>query len=115
MNKDYQTRMFGFEVSEEYHDTVRLSKPERERRSEEARRQTELIEVLFMKHKRLSPSQVWQKLMEQGSSILLTSVRRSITNLTNAKVLKKCVDEKGKEVKVMGMYGSPEGVWEYRV
>jgi hypothetical protein len=53
----------------------------------------------------LSPSQVWRIGTDHGLSWLLTSVRRSVSNLTDAKVLERC------ERTVAGPYGRPEGLW----
>ncbi len=53
----------------------------------------------------LSPSQVWQQGIDHGRRWLLTSVRRSITNLTNAHVLVKLSGSRP------GPYGRPESLW----
>jgi len=53
----------------------------------------------------LSPSQVWQRGLDHGRSWLLTSVRRSITNLTDAGALSRLNESRD------GPYGRPEGLW----
>lgn len=53
----------------------------------------------------LSPSQVWRIGEQGGRRWLLTSVRRSITNLTDAGVLVRL------SVTRMGPYGKPEHTW----
>ena len=57
----------------------------------------------------LSPSQVWQVGINAGRRWLLTSVRRSITNLTNAEVLARA------EGVHAGPYGRPEHRWQLRM
>lgn len=52
-----------------------------------------------------SPSQVWNYGRSAGRDWLLTSVRRSISNLEKAKVLKKT------GIMVNGPYGRPENTW----
>ena len=53
----------------------------------------------------VSPSQVWNQGLAHGRKWLLTSVRRSITNLTNANVLVKLSGTR------MGPFGAKEGLW----
>lgn len=53
----------------------------------------------------LSPSQVREHCARMGRDWLLTSVRRSITNLTARKLLIRTGD------KVRGAYGMPEHLW----
>ena len=54
----------------------------------------------------LSPSMIFKALREKWP---LTSIRRSITNLTNkSKMLIKL------NQKVTGIYGQPEGLWIYK-
>lgn len=52
-----------------------------------------------------SPSQVWQVGRDAGRQWLLTSVRRSMTNLEHAGALEKL------DVQRPGPYGRPERVW----
>lgn len=68
--------------------------------------QDEVITAIYESHwpKPLSPSQV-HNLM--GGKCPLTSVRRSITNLTNRNVLSKTMD------KHQGAYGRPEYCWTF--
>lgn len=57
----------------------------------------------------LSPSQVWQIGVDGGRGWLLTSVRRSITNLANAGVLVHLSAMRP------GPYVRPEGLWSLPV
>lgn len=73
-----------------------------------AEQQDELVLAIFRTEQRpLSPSQVWQIGQQYGKRWLLTSVRRSITNLADPDV--------GPLVHLsatrMGPYGKPEGLW----
>jgi hypothetical protein len=71
-----------------------------------AEQQDEAVLAIFRGNPRaLSPSQVWAIGQENGRQWLLTSVRRSITNLTNADVLVHLHASR------MGPYGRPEGLW----
>jgi hypothetical protein len=57
-------------------------------------------------HKPWSPDQVWKMVFYQG--VPLTSVRRSISNLTAAGYLEKL------KVMRMGHYGRPVHVWRFK-
>ena len=57
----------------------------------------------------LTPSQVHSIGQGNGLSWLLTSVRRSLTNLTNAEVLVHLHETRP------GPYGRPEGLWQLAV
>lgn len=66
-----------------------------------------VIAIYRAAHGPLSPSQVWQQGIDHGRKWLLTSVRRSITNLADPKagVLVRLHGHR------MGMHGRPEGLW----
>lgn len=71
-----------------------------------AEQQDEAVLAIFRAHAHpLSPSQVWQAGLHHGRAWLLTSVRRSITNLTDARVL-VCT-----RTTQPGPYGRPEHTW----
>ena len=59
----------------------------------------------------LSPSQVWRIGEQGGRQWLLTSVRRSITNLADP----KCVVLVRLNATRMGPHGRPEGLWSLPV
>jgi|TARA_R100001480_G_C4693864_1_gene176541 predicted ArsR family transcriptional regulator len=59
----------------------------------------------FNKHKEASPSQVWMSFVKDGGRVPMTSIRRSITNLTQDNYLIKS------EKKKQGYYGRPEYIW----
>lgn len=73
--------------------------------SDKAKSQDERIKLWFQNQPRVnySPSQVWRLLFKDN--IPLTSVRRSMTNLTREGVL--CQTEE----KRIGVYGRPEKTW----
>ena len=71
-----------------------------------AAHQDEIVLAIFRSFPSpLSPSQVWERGVWEGRQWLLTSVRRSITNLANADVLVHLSGHR------MGPYGRPEGLW----
>lgn len=53
-----------------------------------------------------TPSDVWTRLVNSGRNILLTSVRRSVTNLEHAGALVKMDESR------MGPYSRPERCWQ---
>lgn len=72
-----------------------------------AEQQDEAVLAIFraLHSSSLAPSQVWQTGTANGRHWLLTSVRRSITNLTNAGVLVRASRLHD------GPYGRPEHTW----
>lgn len=89
-----------------YHDTTHLPPDELAQAVDTASHQDDLVLRIFAKAgKPLSPSQVWRIGCDQGERWLLTSVRRSITNLTKSKALQKTGERRE------GQYGRPEMVW----
>ena len=60
----------------------------------------------FNTHGRATPSEVWLHFNKHENNVPITSIRRSITNLTNSNLLSK-TDNKRE-----GVYGRPEYVWE---
>ena len=59
----------------------------------------------FNTHGKATPSEVWLHFNKHENNVPITSIRRSITNLTSYNMLSKT--EKKKE----GIYGRPEYVW----
>jgi hypothetical protein len=91
-----------------YYNTVPITGDDLKHARAAAAHQDDLVLRIFAKAgKPLSPSQVWRIGCDQGERWLLTSVRRSITNLTNANPprLRKTGDRRE------GQYGRPEMVW----
>lgn len=72
--------------------------------------QNEYVLELFKLHNKLSPSMAWRKyLLASGkANTPLTSIRRSISTLTNQGVLEQT------EEKVKGSYGRNEFFWRLK-
>lgn len=72
-----------------------------------AEQQDEAVLAIFRgsQGRALTPSQVWRVGLEGGRNWLLTSVRRSMTNLTDAEVLVRL------STTIPGPYGKPEHQW----
>jgi len=89
-----------------YWPTTPLTRDELAGAMRVAEQQDELVLAIFRGTPGpLSPSQVWRIGQDHGRQWLLTSVRRSITNLTNAQVLVRLTGTRA------GPYGRPEGLW----
>lgn len=91
-----------------YWPTTPLSRDQLAGAMRVAEQQDEVVLAIFRAEQRpLSPSQVWQIGQDMGRRWLLTSVRRSITNLADPKcgVLVHLHDTRP------GPYGRPEGLW----
>lgn len=91
-----------------YWSTTPLSRDQLAGAMRVAEQQDEAVLAIFRAEQRpLSPSQVWQIGQDLGRRWLLTSVRRSITNLADPKcgVLVHLHETR------MGLYGRPEGLW----
>ena len=88
-----------------YYNTTSQSGQTLKEYTDKARSQDEIILELFAKHKRLSPSRVFV-LIQAISPCPVTSVRRSISNLTGeGKLIKLALMEPG-------IYKRPEHIWE---
>ena len=71
-----------------------------------AKSQTDLILDLMRRHKQLTPSEVYRLLLQDGTVVLLTSVRRSMTVLMrNGKLWKT---DRRKD----GLYGRKESIYK---
>ena len=96
--------MAGHEVG--FHNTTNESGAQLELFTAKAETQNEAVYEMFKRYYSLSASECFTKLQNQTRlTWILTSVRRSITNLTNAGKLIKT------EKKVSGFYGRPEYVY----
>ena len=71
--------------------------------------QDNIVMEYFNIHGRATPSEVWLHFVKHVNRVPITSIRRSITNLTSFNMLSKT--EKRKE----GIYGRPEYVWSKRL
>jgi len=72
-----------------------------------ADRQDLKILYTFLTYKKMTPSECWN-VYYRKTAVPLTSVRRSITNLTKAGKLVKTNEKK------IGIYGRPEYIWELK-
>jgi Fe2+ or Zn2+ uptake regulation protein len=89
-----------------YFDTTKLAKKELLDANAEATAQENNILQIFKKHSPLSPSDVWRIYERNFGSILLTSVRRSITVLTKKGLLTKTNLQK------ISVYNAKEFIWK---
>jgi hypothetical protein len=89
-----------------YYDTTRLPLDALAAAVRRAEMQDEAVLAAFRCHLILAPSRCHSIVTAAGPQMLLTSVRRSIANLTKAGALRKL------EKTCPGPYGSPEHLWE---
>ena len=87
-----------------FYNTIELNETELEKEIKNAKNQEEKILIVFKKEKELTPSEVWEYLMEYP----LTSIRRAMTNLTDQGRLIKTNTQK------VGYYGKPNYVWKIK-
>ena len=87
-----------------YHQTTPLSTDQLRDAIASCNRQELKVLRLFREHGQLTPSVCWQKF--GSNDALLTSIRRSITDLTERGLLRKMGELQE------GFYGRPEHVWE---
>lgn len=94
-----------------FHDTVPLPPSElNEHRVRAVRQKEEVLNFFKDRYPRnYTPSEVCEALKRNGSYILLTSVRRSITDLTKEGRLQKCVHSESRK----GQYGTLNRTWKY--
>lgn len=88
-----------------YWDTTALPSDQLAAAIRAAEDQDAAVLAILQPGRLLSPSQVWDAGCRVGRSWLLTSVRRSMSNLTDAKVLVRT------DVKRRGPYGRDEFCW----
>lgn len=95
-----------------YYNTNTLFGPELKQAEEKTKKQEELVMDVFKKLLQpLTPSLVYRYLINNGkinANTPLTSIRRSITYLTQKEELVKT------PVKVKGLFGSPEHKWRLK-
>lgn len=94
-----------------YHDTIPISEEKLPEAREKASIQKGIVLDFFRQRFSMSftPAEVHEILEHDGHKILLTSVRRSITNLTKENKLIKCDYSESKK----GAYGALNRVWKY--
>ena len=114
--KEMENYTHDTELSLIFHDTVPLPEEQLSLARETAKKQRELILAFFRDRfsMNFTPAEVYEYLNEHfdtwGMSILLTSVRRSISDLTKEGRLIKCQWSERRE----GAYGKPNRTWRYR-
>ena len=86
-----------------YHNTTNLSGDDLKDSTKKAQTQNEAVMEIFRMNTSMSPSQVWKCYGTVKAP--LTSIRRSITNLTKDGYLKKTVIQRH------GVFGKPEYVY----
>lgn len=97
-----------FELGQSYFDTTRLQRAMLFRAQCAALEQTALVMEIFRLHRRpLTPWEVWQEGIQNGRQWLITSVRRSISVLSDgeAPTLVKLDSLR------MGPHGKPSHEW----
>ena len=87
-----------------FYNTIKFGKSKLEKEISNAKNQEEKILLIFNKKKELTPSEVWEYLMQYP----LTSIRRAMTNLTDQGRLIKTSTQK------IGYYGKPNYVWKLK-
>jgi hypothetical protein len=99
-------------MSKSFFNTINLYGTGLTKAEARAAYQNVLIAAIFRANpeKRISPYQM-QKILSAryGRNLLITSVRRSMTTLTDKGTLQKC----GKEHQVISPYGEKEYTWTY--
>lgn len=88
-----------------YHNTSNLSGANLQEAVSTAKAQDDKVYAIFEANKVLSPFDCWTLYKEQYGDVLLTSIRRAITNLTKVRKLAKTDLQKD------GGYGRPENIW----
>jgi len=87
-----------------YYNTTRQKGEQLKVSWKKTKSQDDKVMEYFHAHGKGTPSEVW--IYFRDSNVPITSIRRSITNLTNSNLLSK-TDNKRE-----GVYGRPEYVWE---
>lgn len=89
-----------------YFNTTSLTGDDLRHAIRQADKQDDAILAIYRAAKRpLSPSEVWAECESAGKRWPLTSIRRSITTLTNAGALARLDEQR------VGAYGRPEHRW----
>jgi hypothetical protein len=96
-----------------FHDTVPIEEERLPEARKRAARQKEAVLDYFRQRYSMSftPMEIWKEVnhITTGTSILLTSVRRAISDLTKEGKLTKCDYSERRE----GGYGHPNRTWRY--
>ena len=100
-----QSTLFDQYPQKSYHNTLPITGSELKEANDKAKRQDDEVLQLFIHYKQLTPWQCEARLNSLGKKWPITSIRRSITNLTGAGKLVKT------GVKVVGPLGSKENQW----
>ena len=87
-----------------YYNTTRQKGEQLKVSWKKTKSQDDKVMEYFYEHGKGTPSEVW--IYFRDSNVPITSIRRSITNLTSSNLLSK-TDNKRE-----GVYGRPEYVWE---
>ena len=87
-----------------YYNTTRQKGEQLKVSWKKTKSQDDKVMEYFHAHGKGTPSEVW--IYFRDSNVPITSIRRSITNLTNSNLLSKTNNKKE------GVYGRPEYVWE---
>ena len=91
-----------------FYNTINLYGSDLFRANDKARKQEDVVLELFKSSKGLTPFEVDEKLRQMGRIYPITSIRRSITNLTKEGKLVKTA------IKRVGDYGQMNYVWEIK-
>ena len=89
-----------------YYNTTRQEGKQLEVSWDKTKSQDDKVMEYFRAHGKATPSEVWIHFNENENNVPITSIRRSITNLTNSYLLSKTDNKKE------GVYCRPEYVWE---
>lgn len=93
-----------------YHNTTLKTGDELKEAVARCKGQNEAILLIFLNTRRgYGPSQLHSLLTKAGHKLLLTSVRRGLSDMTKKKDLVKT------DKQIPGMYGDPEHVWALNV
>jgi len=113
-NRDYfDTENVGINSQGElvFHDTIPLEDEELKHARERASTQKDIVLSIFRDNALINftPPEVLKILEESGYKMLITSVRRSITDLTKEGRLRKCDYSERRE----GAYKTTNRTWKY--
>jgi hypothetical protein len=94
-----------------FHDTVPVPEEELKALRERAKIQKDIVLVLFNQYpdRNFTPFEMFQMIKDAGGCAILTSIRRSITDLTKEGRLIKCDYSESRA----GEYGTLNRVWKF--
>lgn len=101
--------MYGDQIEMTFHDTVPLPLEQLEKGRRKAVRQKDIILAIFEQNRgsNFTPSEIYD--LYPAKPILLTSVRRSISDLTHEGRLIKCQWSESRD----GNYGTLNRTWKF--